>query len=89
MARRPSLHPLDQALLDFEADWPVWEGRKEAAIAARFDFSSQRYYQRLHRLIDDPAALSYDPMTVRRLRRRRDERLRRRAERALGGRQGT
>ena len=77
-----------RALLDFERDWPVHQGDKEQAVRDHFGFSGARYYQLLARLIDDPAALEYDPMTVRRLRRRRDERRNRQAAKALGERAG-
>jgi hypothetical protein len=73
-----------EALLDFERNWAAHEGDKEAAVRSAFGFSAARYYQLLARLIDDPAAMAYDPLTVRRLRRRRDERRSRRTARALG-----
>lgn len=75
------------ALLDFEREWvvrPDPSGVKAAAISARFGISPARYYQLLARLVDDPAAMAYDPFTVRRLRRRRDERRNQRTARALG-----
>ncbi|MDR0990909.1 MAG: DUF3263 domain-containing protein [Propionibacteriaceae bacterium] len=56
----------------------AWERRpwrdpvvKAQAIHQRFGWSPTRYYQRLNRLIDQPAAWAADPMTVKRLRRRR------------------
>jgi hypothetical protein len=67
----------DRAILDFERAWWRLPGPKEAQIRARLDLSGTRYYQRLGELIDSPAALAYDPLTVKRLRRYRD--LRRRA----------
>lgn len=73
-----------RALLDFERDWAAHEGGKESAIRDRFGFSAARYYQLLARLIDHPTAMAYDPLTVRRLRRRRDERRNQRTARALG-----
>lgn len=73
-----------RAMLDFERDWRGHEGRKERALREAFDISPARYYQLLNRVIDQPAAQAYDPLTVRRLRRRRDERARRRTARALG-----
>lgn len=76
------------ALLDFERDWRAHQGDKSAAIRDRFDISPARYYQLLARLIDDPEALRYDPLTVRRLRRRRDTRREQRTARALGERTG-
>jgi hypothetical protein len=76
-----------RALLDFEREWAVRDagaGDKGAAITERFGISAQRYYQVLGRILDDPAAMAYDPLTVRRLRRRRDERRNQRTARALG-----
>ena len=72
------------ALLDFERDWAAHQGDKGGAITERFGISAARYYQLIARVIDDPAALAYDPLTVRRLRRRRDERRSQRTARALG-----
>jgi len=46
---------------------------KDQAIRARFGWSPARYYQRLNWLIDRPEAWAADPVTVKRLRRRRDE----------------
>lgn len=69
----------ERHLLDFERDWTKYQGGKGAAIRARFGISSARYYQLLARVVEDPAALAYDPLTVRRVRRRRAERARRRA----------
>ncbi len=77
-----------QALLDFERDWAVHQGDKEGAIRERFSISPARYYQVLARVIDLPEALEYDPLTVRRLRRRRDVRRSARTARSLGERAG-
>ena len=67
----------DRAILDFERAWWRLPGPKQAQIRARLDISGTRYYSRLGELIDLSAALAYDPLTVKRLRRYRD--LRRRA----------
>ena len=75
-------------LLDFERDWAVHQGDKEGAVRERFGISAARYYQLLARLIDDEAALAYDPLTVRRLRRRRDVRRSQRTAKSLGERTG-
>jgi hypothetical protein len=73
-----------QAILDFEREsWRV-HGPKERAIRERFGFSATRYHQLLHRIIDTPHALEYDPMLVRRLRRIREARRRRRTADRLG-----
>jgi hypothetical protein len=69
-----------RTLLDFERSWWRLPGRKEAAIRDHLSMSSSRYYRLLGELIDQPAALAYDPLTVRRLRRYRDERRRARYE---------
>ncbi|MDP8969852.1 MAG: DUF3263 domain-containing protein [Actinomycetota bacterium] len=78
------LSPRARARLAFERDWAAHEGQKGTAIRRRFGITSARYYQLLNQVLDSPAALAYDPLTVRRLRRRRDERQRRRTARALG-----
>jgi hypothetical protein len=74
----------DRDLLDFERGSWQRQGPKERAIRERFGFSAARYQQLLHRLIDQPAALAYDPMLVRRLRRLREQRRRRRVATQLG-----
>ena len=78
----------NRALLDFERNWPAHQGDKEQAVREHFGFSGARYYQLLARLIDDADAMAYDPLTVRRLRRRRDERRNRQAAKTLGERAG-
>ncbi len=66
----------ERAILDFErASWQI-SGPKEAAIRRDMGMSTTRYYQLLNELVDDPAAYDYDPLLVRRLRVRREERLR-------------
>ncbi len=78
-------HELDdrsRQVLDFEREAWQLTTTKERAIRARFGFSPARYHQILHRIIDRPEALRYDPMLVRRLRRLRE--LRRRARTASG-----
>lgn len=87
--QRPSapgdqLRPRDRAILDLERSWHTHQGEKAEAIRAAFGISVARYHQVLARLIDEPAAAAYDPLVVARLRRRRDERQRRRTARALG-----
>ncbi len=74
----------ERALLEFERDWRLHRGEKQQAVRARFGISPARYYQLLWRVVDDPAAEAHDPLTVRRLRRRREERARRRTGQALG-----
>jgi hypothetical protein len=70
----------ERAILDFERGWWRLEGPKEAAIRDRLSMSGTRYYRALGELMDRPAALAYDPLTVKRLRRYRDIRRRARFE---------
>lgn len=71
----------DRRILDFEGQWWKYAGAKEQAIREQFDLSATRYSQIVNRLLDQPAALAYAPMTVNRLRRVRDENTRRVASR--------
>ncbi|MFA9432593.1 DUF3263 domain-containing protein [Egicoccus sp. AB-alg2] len=73
-----------QEILDFEREWWRYAGAKEQAIREQFDLSPTRYYQLLNRVIDDEAAVAYDPMLVKRLRRLRAARQRQRAANRLG-----
>jgi hypothetical protein len=70
----------DRAILDFEQRWWQLDGPKETAIRAHLNLSSTRYYRRLGELIEHPAALAHDPLTVKRLRRLRHDRRRARYE---------
>ncbi|MEE1942348.1 DUF3263 domain-containing protein [Streptomyces sp. TRM 70361] len=63
----------DQAVLAVERRGWSGPGAKERAIRERLGISPTRYYQLLNALLDDPRALAHDPVTVNRLRRRRDE----------------
>lgn len=74
----------ERAILDFEREaWRLTIG-KERAIRETFGISPTRYHQLLHRIVDRPEALAYDPMLVRRLRRLRDLRRKRRTAQRLG-----
>jgi hypothetical protein len=74
----------DRDILAFERQWWKYAGAKEQAIRELFDMSATRYYQVLNALIDTPAALTADPMLVKRLRRLRASRQRQRSARRLG-----
>ena len=74
----------DKMTLDFEARHWKYPGVKETQIRDLFTESATRYYQRLNHLIDQPAALDYDPMLVKRLQRMRTQRARRRTAIATG-----
>lgn len=65
-------------VLEFEQQTWLRAGSKEAAIAELFGVTPTRYMQLLNRLIDEPAALAHDPVTVNRLRRLREQRAARR-----------
>jgi len=73
-----ALTPREAAMLDFERGWWLEDGGepKHAAVRRCLDMSATSYRAGLDRLIDSPDALAYDPLLVRRLRRRRDERRR-------------
>lgn len=64
----------DAAILDFEDSWFTSSVPKEQAIMEKFSMTTARYYQHLNTLIDDPAALAYQPLLVKRLRRLRTQR---------------
>jgi hypothetical protein len=80
----PELDQRSREVLDFERGAWKLTVTKERAIRARFGFSPSRYHQLLHRVIDRPEALAYDPMLVRRLRRVREVRRRARTASGLG-----
>lgn len=71
--REQVLSPRSEAILEFERTWWQQPGAKDGAIRDRFGFSGTKYYRLLNELIDDPVALEHDPLTVRRLRRRREQ----------------
>jgi hypothetical protein len=75
-----SLSARGRAILDFERTWRQQPGPKEAAIRRHFDMSPSRYYALLNALLDDAAAVSYDPLTVKRAQRVRNQRRRVRIE---------
>lgn len=78
------LSETDREVLEFEGSWWMYPGPKDRAIREHLGMSSTRYYQALRRLMDDRAAAEAAPLTVRRLRRVRDQARRRRVERRLG-----
>lgn len=81
---RAELDQRSRNVLDFEREAWKLTVTKERAIRERFGFSPSRYHQLLHRIIDRPEALAYDPMVVRRLRRVREARRRARTASGLG-----
>ncbi|MEA2009954.1 MAG: DUF3263 domain-containing protein [Actinomycetota bacterium] len=65
----------DRKVLDFEGSWWLFPGPKDRDIREYLGMSATRYYKAVRRLIDDDDALTYAPLTVRRLRQMRSERL--------------
>src|SRR5690349_2237959 len=82
--RGGELSPRNAEILTFERQWWKFAGAKEQAIRDKFQMSATRYYQVLNALIDQPEALAYDPLLVKRLRRLRAARQRARSARRLG-----
>jgi len=64
----------DKMVLDFERSWWMLPGPKDRAIREHLGVSAGTYYQTLRRLIEEPEALDYDPLTIRRLQRVRSAR---------------
>jgi hypothetical protein len=63
-----------RSVLDLERSWWL-EGRPKAEVVrARLGISLARYNQLLAALVEDPEALDYDPLVVRRLRKERARR---------------
>jgi hypothetical protein len=71
-----SLSDRQRAIIDYERSWWVVPGRKASRIRERFGLSPTRYYKMLNELLNQPDAMEYDPLLVRRLRRDRDRRRR-------------
>ena len=70
----------DTAILDLERTAWTLPGRKEDLVRERVGLAPTTYRKLLAALLDDPEALAYDPLLIRRLRRVRDERRRARYE---------
>jgi hypothetical protein len=75
-----TLTDAQRSLIDFERDWWQLPASKTSEIQTRFGFSSSSYYRALYALVDLPDAEAYDPLTVRRVRRRREQSRRERIE---------
>jgi hypothetical protein len=70
----PLLGAGERAVLDFERRPWKRAGAKEEAIRTELEMSPTHYFQMLNALLDDPAALAYNPTLVGRLRRIREAR---------------
>lgn len=77
---RMALTDRQQAILEFERTWWTMDGEKEALIRRRFACAPETYYEELNQVLEDPDALSVDPLVVRRLMRLRDRRHRARLD---------
>ncbi len=75
-----ALSERDRAILDFERTWWSGSGSKEAAIREQLRISPTLYYREMSALLETDAARAYDPLTVKRLRRQREQRRRIRIE---------
>ena len=71
-----------QAMLEFERNFWMFDEPKESLIRVRFQCSADEYYSELNELLARPEAIEHDPLVVRRLQR---QRIRRRRERAESG----
>ena len=80
-----ALSDQERAILDFERDWALETGHKDAAIRERLGISGSAYYKARRVLIDSDEALEYEPMVVRRLRRSDEQRRRVRFEGRTAG----
>jgi hypothetical protein len=71
-----SLSDLEIAIIDFERAWWLERGTeaKRDAIRRCLQVRPATYWAVLDHLLDTPAAMAYDPLLVRRLRKRRDVR---------------
>lgn len=69
-----ALSERDTRILSFERGTWRTAGAKEQAIAEMLGITATRYYQRLNELIDNPEALKFDPVLVKRLRAQRTRR---------------
>jgi len=82
----PASQPLtdrDRQVLDFAGLTWRHDGARDMAIRDEFGTSAHLYMQELNRLLDEPHALAYAPVTVSRLRRIRDDKRRARSIRKL------
>ncbi|GAA0997853.1 DUF3263 domain-containing protein [Subtercola frigoramans] len=73
----------DRRILEFERVWWQHSGAKEQAVRDEFGLSPTRYYQIVAALTDSSAALTFDPMLIKRLQRVRDTRMAARSARLL------
>ena len=61
---------IEMAILDFEREWWRHAGARNQEVSQRWGMSSSEYERRLIAIATRPEAMAYDPLTVRRIRRR-------------------
>jgi len=66
------LDDVDRAILEIEARTYRFVGTKERCIRERTGLTPTRYFVRLNRLLESPAALQHSPAVVNRLRTLRE-----------------
>ncbi|CAN5235406.1 DUF3263 domain-containing protein [soil metagenome] len=66
------LDQFSRSVLDFERSWWQLPGYKHANVSDQLGCTAAEYYEVLGRLVDDPRAMEYDPLTVVRIRRLRN-----------------
>lgn len=64
-----ALASFDRRILDFERGWFLHPEPKDRSITEMLGMTPTEYYDRLRELLSTPDAMSYDPLTIRRLRR--------------------
>jgi hypothetical protein len=80
MGMERSLSASECATIDFERESWTFGVSKETGIRSKLGVSPTTYYRTINGLIDKRAAYEYDPLTIARLRRQRDDRRRVRVE---------
>ena len=79
-----ALSERETRVLVFERNWWREPGAKEQEIRDILGMTATSYYQLLNELIDQPEALAFDPVLVKRLRAQRARRERIRSARPKG-----
>lgn len=64
----------DRSVIDFAKTAPTHPGHRHNGIRENFNYSETTYFMKLNRLLDDPEAQKYDPQTINRYRRIREQR---------------
>ncbi len=81
-----SMSAREVELIEYEGSWWQEPGSRADVIARRFGLTIDGYRDLVDELIDTEAALTHDPLVVRRLRRQRDnKRIQRSGQRTTGG----